>query len=66
VSLPYEVKINEVKEVWRFVNYISNEMPDTGLQNPKLSNTVARIQNEMNKIKDLLGVQDVRSNGGND
>ncbi len=34
-------------------------MPDTGLQNPKLSNTVARIQNEMNKIKDLLGVQDV-------
>ena len=56
---PYEVKINEVKEVWRFVNYISNEMPDTGLQNPKLSNTVARIQNEMNKIKDLLGVQDV-------
>jgi len=53
---PYEVNINDVKEIWRFVNYISNEFPEPVTHNPKLSNTVARIQNEMNKIKDLLGV----------
>ena len=25
---PYEVHINEVKEIWKFVNYISSEIPD--------------------------------------
>jgi transcriptional regulator with XRE-family HTH domain len=56
---PYEINISEVKEIWKFVNYISNELPETNFQNPKLSNTVAKIQSEMNKIKDLLGVSDV-------
>jgi transcriptional regulator with XRE-family HTH domain len=53
---PYEINIGEVKEIWKFVNYISNEFPENNLQNPQLSNTVAKIQSEMNKIKDLLGV----------
>lgn len=53
---PYELHVNEIKEIWKFVNYISNELPENNLQNEKLLNTVNRLENEMQKIRGMIGV----------
>jgi len=52
---PYEVHVNEVKEVWKFVNYISSELPDPVLPEKQLIQTVALIKNDLERIKARLG-----------
>lgn len=51
---PYEVNVNEVVEVWKFVNYISNEMPEPNLSRDQLSNSVMNMQRELKEIKNRL------------
>ncbi len=52
---PYEVHINEVKEVWKFVNYISSELPDPVLPEKQLIQAVASMKNDLERIKAKLG-----------
>jgi len=52
---PYEVHINEVKEIWKFINYISNELPDPVLPEKQLFKAVATIKNDLERIKAKLG-----------
>jgi transcriptional regulator with XRE-family HTH domain len=52
---PYEVHINEVKEIWKFVNYISNELPDPVLPEKQLIQAVASMKNDLQRIKARLG-----------
>jgi transcriptional regulator with XRE-family HTH domain len=47
---PYEVRITEVKEVWKFCNYISSEIPE--MKNELISK-IERIEKEMKEIKDM-------------
>lgn len=51
---PYEVNINEVNEVWKFVNYISNEIPEPNLSRDKLSSSLLNMQKEIREIKNTL------------
>lgn len=51
---PYEININEVKEIWRFINYISNELPETASSEKELSNSVSSLHKEMKKISEAL------------
>jgi transcriptional regulator with XRE-family HTH domain len=51
---PYEVNINEVIEVWRFVNYISNEMPEPNLSRDQLNHSMMSMQKELKEIKNRL------------
>jgi transcriptional regulator with XRE-family HTH domain len=48
---PFEVHVNEIREVWKFVNYISSEIPDPVLPREDLLATVARLKKDMNIIK---------------
>lgn len=48
---PYEVHINDVKEIWRFVNYISNELPDPVLPEKQLMQTVASMKYDLDQLK---------------
>ena len=48
---PFEVHVNEIREVWRFVNYISSEIPEPVLSPDHLARTVAGLKHEMNLIK---------------
>ena len=41
---PYEVPANEVLEVWRFVNYISNEIPDITASNSEVFQKVEELR----------------------
>jgi transcriptional regulator with XRE-family HTH domain len=58
---PYEVHISEVKEIWRFVNYISSEIPDPVIPEKQLIKTVAGLKHDLQRIKSRLGsdIQDV-------
>ncbi len=53
---PYEVHVNQIREVWKFVNYISSEMPEAANTfNERLSGQVSRLQQDMEAIKKRLG-----------
>ena len=51
---PYDLMINEIREVWKFTNFISNEIPDPKIPKEDLLTTVANLKYEMNKIKAKL------------
>ena len=51
---PYDLNINEIKEIWKFTNFISKEIPEPKISKDDLLKTVADLQYEMNKIKETL------------
>ena len=48
---PYDVPVSEIKEVWKFVHYISKELPDPALPQDELLKTVANLKSDMDKLK---------------
>lgn len=51
---PYEVPVNEVREVWRFCNYISAEIPEQYWQKDRILSKIERIESEMQAIRQAL------------
>lgn len=57
---PFDVHINEIREIWRFINYISSEIPEPVLSPDHLARAVANLKHEMNVIKTkFIGTQDI-------
>jgi transcriptional regulator with XRE-family HTH domain len=52
---PYEVHVNEVKEIWKFVNYISSELPEPVLPEKQIFQSIALMKNDLERIKARLG-----------
>jgi transcriptional regulator with XRE-family HTH domain len=48
---PYEIPISEVKEVWRFINYISSELPEPVLAKDNLYHRVMKMEKDLSMIK---------------
>ncbi|MCB9016707.1 MAG: LexA family transcriptional regulator [Lentimicrobiaceae bacterium] len=48
---PYEIDIKDVREVWKFVHYISSAMPEPNLPREELAATVAALKKDMDKLK---------------
>tara|TARA_B100001109_G_scaffold247048_1_gene236424 strand:- start:1199 stop:2038 length:840 start_codon:yes stop_codon:yes gene_type:complete len=59
VYKPYEINVNEVIEVWKFVNYISGEIPEPNLSRDQLNNTMIDMHKEIREIKNTLRKRDV-------
>lgn len=51
---PYEINVNEVNEIWKFVNYISDEIPEPNLTRDQLSSSMQNMQKEIREIKNTL------------
>lgn len=51
---PYEININEVNEIWKFVNYISEELPEPNLNRDQINTTMVDLQKELREIKNTL------------
>lgn len=51
---PFDVAITDVKEIWKFVHYISDELPEPMLPQDELIKTVANLKNDMYQIKSRL------------
>jgi hypothetical protein len=52
---PYEIGAGELLEVWRFVNYISSEIPEYNQAEEDLRNSVAKLSSEAERIVKMLG-----------
>lgn len=52
---PYEVHVNEVREIWKFVNYISSELPEPVLPEKQLMQSMASMKSDLEKIKAKMG-----------
>jgi hypothetical protein len=52
---PYEVHISEIREIWKFVNYISSEIPEPVLPEKQLIQAVASMKNDLERIKAKIG-----------
>ncbi|HLW30237.1 MAG TPA: hypothetical protein VKX29_05205, partial [Brumimicrobium sp.] len=51
---PYLLDINEVIEVWKFVNYISHDLPEVTISENDLLKSVKGIQKQVNEIKSFI------------
>jgi transcriptional regulator with XRE-family HTH domain len=51
---PYDLPISEVKEIWKFIHYISSELPEPALPQDALLKTVASLKDDMNRVKNRL------------
>jgi transcriptional regulator with XRE-family HTH domain len=52
---PYEVHVSDVKEIWKFVNYISSELPDPVMPEKQLIQAVATMKSDLERIKAKIG-----------
>jgi transcriptional regulator with XRE-family HTH domain len=48
---PFEVPVSEIREIWKFVNYISSEIPEPMLPQNELLKTVASLKSDINAMK---------------
>lgn len=50
---PYEVHANDIVEMWRFVNYISSDMPTTTFKESELTQAILDLQTEVKHLKNI-------------
>lgn len=53
---PYEVEIRDVKEVWKFIHYISSDMPEPNIEQEALAGEVRALRKEMRAIQMKLNL----------
>lgn len=51
---PYTVHANSILEIWKFVNYISPELPEVRLDDKDLSRSLQTLQKEVHDLKSML------------
>ncbi len=51
---PFPVSVNEIREVWRFVNYTTSEFPSGNLTPEIIGKTLLTIQSDLKEIKGAL------------
>ncbi|MBN2639096.1 MAG: LexA family transcriptional regulator [Bacteroidales bacterium] len=54
--LPYELEVNEIKEVWKFVNYISSEVPESNKEKDRLAEEVQQLKQQVKAIQMKLNL----------
>lgn len=50
---PYEVHANDIVEMWRFVNYISSDIPTTAFKESELTKAILDLQTEVKHLKNV-------------
>jgi transcriptional regulator with XRE-family HTH domain len=52
---PYLVHANNIIELWKFVNYISPELPEVRMDDTDLSKSIQSLQKEVHELKVAMG-----------
>jgi len=47
----YAVQVNQISEIWKFVNYISHEMPEGDSSQDEVLRRIKLMQNDINELK---------------
>lgn len=50
----YELPASEIREVWKFVHYISSELPERNQQRDELAQTVTKLTREIREMKQYI------------
>ncbi|HRT53390.1 MAG TPA: hypothetical protein P5291_04875, partial [Flavobacteriales bacterium] len=48
---PYEVEVGNVLEIWKFVHFISQELPEPNLSRDELARSVMVLQKEVGQLR---------------
>jgi transcriptional regulator with XRE-family HTH domain len=51
---PYDVHASEIREIWRFIHFISHEIPEPVIPENQLVRAVADLRRDMDKVKMIL------------
>lgn len=51
---PFDIPVSDIKEVWKFIHYICDELPEPVLPQDELLKTVANLKNDMFQIKNKI------------
>lgn len=51
---PFDVRVNNIREVWKFVHFISQELPEPVLPENELVRTVAGLKQDMQRMKNRI------------
>lgn len=51
---PYLVHANDILEIWKFVNYISPELPEVRMDDQQLSRSIQDLQKEVHELREVL------------
>jgi transcriptional regulator with XRE-family HTH domain len=62
---PYEVHVNDIREVWKFVNFISNQIPEANSSVEQLSNQFFQLKKEVETIKSKMRTKQPKGKTGN-
>ncbi|MBE0663595.1 MAG: LexA family transcriptional regulator [Bacteroidales bacterium] len=54
---PYEIDGKEIREMWRFVHYISSEVPEPNLPREELTQTIVQLKRDVDMIKREINAQ---------
>jgi transcriptional regulator with XRE-family HTH domain len=54
IYLPYSIHVNEIREVWKFVHYISVELPEEQTPESRMMEDIAEIRKEVKGISEKL------------
>lgn len=56
---PYDIAIRDVREVWKFVHYISSAMPEPNLPREDLASSVAALKKDVEKLRKQVSTAQV-------
>ena len=48
---PYEIHVNGIREIWKFIHFISHEIPEPVIPENQLVRTVAGLKQDMERLK---------------
>jgi len=48
---PYDVDVRDIREVWKFVHYISSELPDPVIPEKQVMSMIARLKQDVDRLK---------------
>ena len=54
---PYEIHVKDIREVWKFVHFVSSEIPEPNLPKDELTQTVMSIQKDIKNIQMKMKLQ---------
>jgi transcriptional regulator with XRE-family HTH domain len=53
---PYDVHVKDIREIWKFIHYISPELPEPNLPKDELVKTVRSLQKEIRTIQTKMNL----------
>jgi transcriptional regulator with XRE-family HTH domain len=51
---PFEVEIKDIREIWKFIHYISAEIPEPVIPGNEIYRTVANLKKDVERLKNRL------------